>query len=119
VIDTTKAHYLDLEQKLHTLRTHFTMCKGADNKEVLDWAKFFLGWSKAASQQCGSWTVENLRNIENFAKNLEKSKVGVMGYEVLESMMGEAAVSLNCEILAYLHKGKVPKPEKERAFLAS
>ena len=107
MIDTTKSHYLDLEQKLHYLRVHFDMCQGADNKEVLDWAKFYLGWCKTASQQCGGWADPALKNAENFVKNLEKSKVGVVGgYEVLENQMAEASAALNSEILKSL--GKTP-----------
>ncbi len=101
-MDHTKSHYLELEQGLYSLRVHFGMCQGAKNEDVLDWSRFFLAWSQKAKKDCGSWSLENLRNIENFVKNLEKSKVGVMGYEVLERMMGEAAVHLNQEILTSL-----------------
>lgn len=99
MVDTSKSYYLDLEQKLYTLRTHFSMCKDLKNEEVLEWARFFDKWSREATARCGVWTLENLKNAENFIGNLQKSKVGIMGYEVLERLMGEAAMSLNKEIL--------------------
>lgn len=104
---SSNAFYLDLDQALYSLRTHFDMCKGATNDEVLEWSKFFRDWSKKASHYCGSWSAENLKHAENFVRNLEKSKVGVMGYEVLERVMAEAYWNLNQEILKALkqHNG--------------
>lgn len=99
MVDTSKSYYLDLEQKLYTLRTHFSMCKDLKNDEVLEWARFFEKWSREAAARCGVWTLENLKNAESFIKNLEKTKVGIMGYEVLERLMAEAAQNLNKEIL--------------------
>ena len=99
MIDTSKGFYLDLENKLHTLRVHFSMCKDLKNEDVLEWARFFQGWSQEAASRCGDWSRENLKNAEAFVKNLEKTKVGIMGYEVLERVMGEAAMNLNGEIL--------------------
>jgi len=104
MIDMTKAHYLELEERIHSLRTHFALCKGADDKETLDWAKFFLAWSKAACLKCGDWSQVNLRGAENFVKDLERSKGGVLGYGVLEHQMAEAATRLNGEILDSLRK---------------
>ncbi len=98
-MDTSKSFYLELEQKLFTLRTHFAICKDLKNDDVLEWAKFFEKWSREATAKCGVWTLENLKNAENFVKNLEKTKVGIVGYEVLERLMGEAALRLNREIL--------------------
>src|SRR5581483_3307495 len=104
MIDTNKGHYLELEQKLHALQIHFDLCKGAKNEEVLDWAKFFLSWSQKASKTCGPWSQENLKTTESFVRNLEKSKVGLMGYEVLERTMAEAYWNLHQEILKALKK---------------
>jgi hypothetical protein len=98
----SKNHYLDLELSLYSLRVHYDMCKGATNEEVLEWARFFCNWCRAAVKYCGIWSLENQKNAENFVKNLEKSKVGVMGYEVLERLMGEANVNLNREIIQSL-----------------
>jgi hypothetical protein len=112
MVDTSKGYYLELEQKLYSLRTHFGMCHGAKNEEVLDWARFFMDWSRRASKYCDAWSAENLRNSENFVKNLEKPKVGVMGYEVLERVMAEASLSLNQEILKSLKAGT---PDKDPA----
>ncbi len=95
----SNAFYLDLEEALHRLRVHFDMSRGASNYEVVEWAKFYQDWSRKALHYCGPWSIENLRHAENFVKNLEKSKVGIMGYEVLERVMGEAAMNLNSEIL--------------------
>lgn len=102
MIDTSKSYYLELEQKLYSLRCHYALCQGASNEETLDWAKFFFSWSQKASKYCDSWGVENLRSVENFLRSLEKSKIGIMAYEVLERIMNEAYWNLNQEILKSL-----------------
>jgi|GEM_PF-2818713 len=114
MVDTSKGFYLEMEQKLYALRTHYAMCQGLTNAEVLEWAKFYLGWSREAVKKCGDWSLENLRQTENFVKNLEKVKVGIMGSEVLEQVMGEASLNLNREILNNL-KG----PEKKKQPLSA
>jgi hypothetical protein len=102
MMDASKGYYLELEQRLYSLRVHFDMCKGAGNSETVDWARFFLAWSQKASKHCGAWSADNLRISENFVRNLEKSKIGIMGYEVLERTMFEASRNLNQEILKSL-----------------
>lgn len=102
--DTSKSYYLDLDQKLYALRTHYAMCQDLKNEEVLEWAKFFLAWSREAVKKCGDWSLENLKHTENFIKNLEKAKVGIMGSEVLDRVMGEASLNLNREILKNLRQ---------------
>jgi hypothetical protein len=109
LIDTSRSHYLDLEKDLHYLREHFSMCRGATDDEIVDWAKFFLGWSKKARTTCGPWAVENLSSVEAFVKTLQKSKSGSSGYEVLERSMAMASSNLNREILA-----SVRPPSKEK-----
>ncbi len=111
-MNTSNSFYLGLDQSLHTLRIHFDMSRGATNDEVMEWAKFFEDWSRKASHYCGPWSAENLRHAENFVKNLQKSKVGIVGYEVLERVMGEAAMNLNREILQ-----AVQQPGEEKATL--
>ena len=101
---------LELDQKLHSLRNHFDFCKGASNPEVLDWAKFFLGWSKTAAQNYGDWSRENQTQVENLVKELEKKKTLILGFEVLERMMAEAALNLERET-AQAH----PKPTATRS----
>ena len=108
-MNTTNHFYLGLEQSLHVLRIHFDMSRGATNEEVLGWAKYFEDWSRKAFQHCGPWSAENLKHAEDFVKNLEKPKAGMVGYEVLEKAMGEAAVSLNSEILGALQQTPGPK----------
>jgi hypothetical protein len=122
MINTSKGYYLELEQRLHALRTHFDMCRGAVNEETIDWAKFFLAWSQKASKYCNSWSAENLRTAENFVRNLEKSKIGVMGYEVLERAMAEASWNLDQEILKSLkgseEKSLFPKPMGKKTLVS-
>jgi hypothetical protein len=109
-MDTSNSFYLGLDQSLHTLRVHFDMSRGATNDEVLEWAKYFLDWSHKAMRYCGPWSAENLNHAESFVRNLEKSSAGIVGYEVLERTMGEAALNLNQEILDVL---KQPCLEKQ------
>lgn len=97
-----KAAYLDLEQSLYVLRTHFEMCKGAENQDVIHWAKFFKGWLQKASLDVGPWWRESLAEVEKLLKDLEKPKSGPLGYEVLDHMMGKASWNLNREILEAL-----------------
>ncbi len=121
-MDTSKGYYFELEQRLYSLRTHFDMCKGAGNEETVDWAKFFLAWSQKAAKYCNPWGAENLRAVENFVRNLEKSKVGVMGYEVLERTMAEASWNLDQEILKSLRgqegKNLFPKPVEKKKLVS-
>lgn len=100
---------LELDQKLNSLRIHFESCKDASNQEVLDWAKFFLGWSKTAAQNYGDWSRENRGQAENLVKQLEKKKTMVLGYEVLERMMAEAALNLDRET-AQARQKAMPTP---------
>jgi hypothetical protein len=122
MVNTSKGYYLELEQRLYSLRTHFDMCRGAGNEETIDWARFFLAWSQKASKYCNAWSGENLRAVENFIRSLEKSKVGVMGYEVLERTMAEASLNLDQEILKSLkgreEKSLFPKPVEKRTLVS-
>jgi len=97
-----KASYLELEQSLFTLRTHFEMCKGAENQDVLHWAKFFKDWIRKASVDTGPWWQESLAEVEKLIKDLEKPKTGDLGYEILDHMMSKASWNLNREILESL-----------------
>src|SRR5580692_2848765 len=121
MMETSKGYHLELEQRLHSLRTHFDMCKGAGNEETVDWANFFLAWSQKASKYCDPWSAENLRAAQKFAGNLEKSKIGVMGYEVLERIMTEASRNLDQEILRSLRsrelKNSPPQPLEKKALV--
>ena len=99
MIDTQHGAYLDIEQKLHSLRTHFEMCRGAQNQDVVHWAKFFLDWVRKSSPHCGSWCWEIGSDLERALKDLEKQKMGDFGYEVVEHLMAKAASYLNREIL--------------------
>jgi hypothetical protein len=108
-MDTSNSFYLGLDQSLRTLRVHFDMSRGASNDEVLEWAKYFLDWSDKASRYCGPWSAENLKQAGNFVRNLEKSTAGIVGYEVLERAMGEAASNLNQEILNVLKELRIEK----------
>jgi hypothetical protein len=114
-MDTENSFYLGLDQSLHTLRVHFDMSRGATNDEVLEWAKYFLDWCNKASRYCGPWSAENVKHTGNFVRNLEKSTAGIVGYEVLERAMGEAALNLHQEILNVLKElglEKQPLPAK-------
>lgn len=105
MVDTTKGFYLDLEQKLYALRTHFGMCKNLKNEDVLEWAKFFQAWSKEASSFCEPWAKETLVLAAEIVRNLEGTRNAVTGTEILERVMVEAAQNLNREIVKGLRQG--------------
>ncbi len=110
MVDTSKGYYLELEQRLYSLRGHFALCQGLRDEETLDWAKFFLTWSQKASKCCDSWSAENLRVLDNLILELQKSKGSVTGYEVLEGIMAVATNHLNQEILKNLRGGETKSP---------
>lgn len=97
-MDTAKGFYLDLEQDLYVLVSHYGKCTGASNKEAAEWAKFFLSWNQKAVKYCGSWSRECLLETEKMIQNLEKSKTVTGGYEDLGKAMAEASKNLNAEI---------------------
>lgn len=97
-----KASYMELEQSLFTLRSHFDMCLGAENQDVLHWAKFFKDWIRKASVDVGPWWRESLTDVEKLIKDLEKPKTGDLGYEILDHMMAKASWKLDREILESL-----------------
>ena len=99
MVNTNKAYYLKLEDEIYYLRVHYSMCQGIQKEEILEWARFFLTWSRKASQDCEIWSQENLQRVEKFVKSLEKSKVDPESYGTLEKMLAEAALHLNHEIL--------------------
>ena len=96
--NTDKAYYLELENEIYYLRMHYSMCQGIKKEEVQEWTRFFLAWSRKASQGCEIWSQENLQAVEKFSRNLEKSKTDPASYGALEKMMAEAEQRLNHEI---------------------
>jgi hypothetical protein len=106
-MDTNKSFYLDLEQELFSLMSHYAHCKGATDGETADWAKFFQTWSRKAAKVCGAWSLENMHLAEKLTQSFERSRTGMKGYEVLENAMAQAWVSLGREIKEEL-KGLVP-----------
>jgi hypothetical protein len=114
-VDTSKGFYLDLEQELHVLITHFSMCYGATDPEVLDWARYFEHWAESASWRCGAWSKLSLEKIRNFVRylELEGSRTGHSGYVSLRREMGEASRNLNKEIRKNLQP---PKQSQESRF---
>jgi hypothetical protein len=107
MIDTKHGYYLDLEQKLFTLRTHFEMCRGAKNEDVQHWAKFFREWARKAVVDCGPWCRNLCVDLDQVLKDLEKNKMGDFGYEIIEHLMAKAAFNLNAEIL-----DRIPRYQK-------
>lgn len=98
IVDPEKVVYLDLEKNLYVLIWHFRQCKGCEDSEVLDWAKFFVNWAKSASAHCGPWSRRILEQAQNTVKDLERSHKGKSGYLSLGRAMNGAYNSLNFEI---------------------
>jgi len=113
-----QAYYLELEDKIYYLRLHYSMCQGIKKEEMLEWARFFLAWSREASQRCDIWSQENLRDMERFVKSLEKAKADTASYAVLEKAMAEAALRLDHEILkVFQSTGLGLETKEKRLFL--
>ena len=87
-------YYLELQEELGVLRSHFEACEGAANKEVLDWARFFLQWSKRAGKDGEDWGKATLKGADKIAKTLEKPPAGTDGFKMLQEAMREAAAHL-------------------------
>lgn len=104
-MDPMKAFYLDLEQDLHLLILHYSMCEGATDPEVTDWARFFVRWAEKATKHSGPWSWKLLESAQNIVKELEKSKDGRKGYDSLGQAMAQASNKLNAEIKTFLLKG--------------
>jgi hypothetical protein len=117
--DISNGFYMDLEQGLYFLRMHFEMCEGSKDSELLDWGRFFVEWSRKAAQECGSWSVANLEIAENVFETLQKSKTGLMGFEVLKRAMNDAAHSLNLEIKEALKGKKAGASSSSKKIAAS
>ena len=110
MIDTEHSVYLDIEQKLYSLRTHFEMCRGAQNQDVVHWTRFFLDWTRKSSAHCGPWCREIGMDLERALKDLEKQKMGDFGYEIVEHLMSKATSQLTREIL-----DNIPRYQKSKA----
>ena len=92
--------YLEIQEELGVLRSHFEICEGAGNKEVLDWARFFLQWSKRAGRDGEDWGKTTLKAAEKIAKTLEKPPAGTNGFGILQEAMREAAAHLSQRLRA-------------------
>ncbi len=117
-VDTSRGFYLDLEQELHVLITHYGMCYGATDAEVLDWARYFEHWAESASWRCGPWsktTVEKARNFVRFLE-LEGSQTSHSAYVSLRREMSEASKNLNSEIKKSLQSKKVTKKQETKFY---
>lgn len=101
--------YLDIEQGLFVLRSHFDMCRGAENQDVVHWAKFLKSWAGKATPDTGAWCQDLLVDIERLLRELEKNKKGDAGFGLLQDLMAKASRDLDREILDSLPQGhKVP-----------
>ena len=103
--------HLDMEQELYFLRVHFEMCEGSNDSEMADWGRFYLEWSRKASRECGAWSKGNLETAEKIFQTLQRSKTGLMGFEVLKKAMAEASYQLNAEIMEALRARKDQGPK--------
>ncbi len=101
--------YLDLEQGLYVLRTHFEMSQQDPDNEPGEWAKFFLKWAENASKYCGPWSREILGQARTLAGKLEKPGVGWVMAD-LEEVMSEADQRLAKEIMTTLRNSGASSP---------
>jgi hypothetical protein len=97
-MDSTKSFYLDLEGELHTLTSHFLLCEGASDSDVVDWARFYVRWAEKSAKKCGPWSQVCLEHARNILQSLERSKKGHEGYEALGRAMQTASQKLATEI---------------------
>ncbi len=97
-MDSTKSFYLDLEEELHTLTSHFLLCEGALDAEVVDWARFYVRWAEKSAKKCGPWSKVCLEHARNILQALENSQKGKEGYAALGTAMQTASQKLATEI---------------------
>jgi hypothetical protein len=97
-MNSSKGFYLDIENQLYVLITHYDLCEGSSDPEVIDWARFFVRWADTASKQCGPWTLECMNRAREIVDELERSQSGKKGYEALGNAMQTASRKLAAEI---------------------
>jgi hypothetical protein len=94
-------HYQGLLDELQLLRSHFELCEGADNREVLDWARFFRQWSEKTLGEGVDWSRENLGVADKIVRALERPKAGIQGFKALSIAMQKATSDLAGSLRAW------------------
>jgi len=89
---------VELEEKLSVLRVHYGLCQDLKEKEVLEWAKFFLQWSRFVGEIGGSCAKTNFLKANKLVSEPHNPKSGFGAYEALEKAMEEAQAMIQEEI---------------------
>lgn len=82
--------FIELEEKLTILRVHYELCPDLHAKEVLEWAKFFLQWSRVLGEIGNPRCKNNFLKVNKLMTELSSSKSDQKAYEALEKAMAEA-----------------------------
>ena len=98
---------VELEERLSVLRVHFGLCHDLQPKEVLEWAKFFLQWSRFVAEIGGPQAKANFLKTNKFLTELSNPKPAFKAYEALESAMQEAQGMIQEEVFNAARPGKV------------
>jgi hypothetical protein len=89
---------VELEEKLSILRVHYGLCHDLQTNEVLEWAKFFLQWSRFVGEIGGSPAKTNSLKANKLFSELSNSKPSFKAYEALEKAMEQAQGMIQEEI---------------------
>jgi hypothetical protein len=90
--------FVELEEKLSVLRVHFEVCEDLKPNEVLEWAKFFLRWSKVVAEIGGPHAKNNFLKANTLFSEMFNAKPGFRGYEAMDALMEEAQGMIQEEI---------------------
>jgi hypothetical protein len=98
---------VELEEKLSVLRVHYGLCQDLQPKEVLEWAKFFLQWSRIVGEIAGSGAKTHFLKTNQLLTEIQNSKSGLKAYETLEMAMEGAQGMIQEEIFAAARPNQV------------
>lgn len=90
--------FVEMEQKLSVLRVHYGLCTTLEAKEVLDWAKFLLQWSRVLAEIGGAKAKNLFLKTNKLVLDLAKPKPGMEAYEALDRILEEAQAIIQEEI---------------------
>ncbi len=101
--------FVELEEKLSVLRVHYELCPELKPKEVLDWAKFFLQWSRVLGEIGSPRCKTNFLKTSKLVMDLAGVKAGFNPYEALETAMEEAQKVIQEEIFDFTKPQKMAR----------
>ena len=103
--------FIEMEEKLIVLRVHYGLLGSLEPKEVLDWAKFLLQWSRVLGEIGGTNSKNLFLKVNKLVLDLSKPKVVMEAYEAMDRILAEAQTIIQEEIF------EAAKPRKAVALV--